>query len=145
MSFEEQRDFLLREREEYKNAIMGDLQTAKQEFNEKLQTVLIASGAVLLGYLAVKAVGKMIESDPPPAAEQQATAPPATQQPPAYYAPPPREESSVVRMIKEQLAMFILAFAKEKLAEFLEAFSHKITEKLSERIDAGKNEGDKKS
>jgi len=49
--FENQREFLERQKEEYKNALMGDVDQIKTQGQEIGQKVAMAGGVVLAGYL----------------------------------------------------------------------------------------------
>ena len=49
--FDNQREFLERQKEEYKHALMGDVEQIKNQGQEIGKKVAIAGGVVLAGYL----------------------------------------------------------------------------------------------
>jgi hypothetical protein len=120
--YHEQRDLLIQQKEEFKQAIMDDVQETKKELSDKTQLVLVGVGALLLGYLAVKLVDELVDSKPgkktKPSPDQLASA-----QPPTYQAPPPAaSEFSLLRTLKEQIALVVISVIKDKLYDFIEQF-----------------------
>ncbi|MCU0450639.1 MAG: hypothetical protein MUC97_12490 [Bernardetiaceae bacterium] len=114
-----QRERLLREKEEFKQAIMQDVKETKSEIVDTTKLLVIGAGAILLGYLAVRVVDQLTSKKPtagPPAEPLlQAEAPPTRER-----APKAAPDFSLWHTIKEQLALFVVAFAKDKLLEFFE-------------------------
>ncbi len=113
---------LIQQKEEFKQAIMDDVQETKKELSDKTQLVLVGVGALLLGYLAVKVVDEVLESKPgrktKSSPDQLASAPP-----PAHQAPPPAtNEFSLLRTLKEQIALVLISVIKDKLYDFIEQF-----------------------
>jgi hypothetical protein len=119
--YREQRDMLIQQKEEFKQAIMDDVQETKKEFSDKTQLVLVGVGALLLGYVAVKVVDELLDAKPgrkQPSPDQLAAA-----QPPTYQSPPPAaSEFSLLRTLKEQIALVLISVVKDKLYDFIEQF-----------------------
>ncbi len=55
--FENERDFLERQKEEYKNALKGDVDQIKSQSQEIGKKVAVAGGVILAGYLLKRMIG----------------------------------------------------------------------------------------
>ncbi|MCS7019603.1 MAG: hypothetical protein RMJ87_11220 [Cytophagales bacterium] len=134
LSIEEQRELLTRRKEEYKNALTTSLQDTKAEISNKLQTIALAAGAIVAGYLVVKILDEWIgKKDSPPTAPQpsqeltahQSTVQPAVQ--PTGF--------SLTHFLKEQLAFFLVSIAKDKLYELFELALQQLRQKTNNPTD----------
>jgi hypothetical protein len=113
-----QRERLLREKEEFKQAIMQDVKDTKSEIVDTTKLLVIGAGAILLGYLAVRVVDNLTTKKQPTA--EPTPIPLAQAEAPQVRAPKAAPDFSLWHTIKEQLALFVVAFAKDKLLEFFE-------------------------
>ncbi|WP_448518061.1 hypothetical protein [Rhodoflexus sp.] len=106
LNIDEQRELLMRRKEE-----------AQAEVSNTLQTAAFAAGAILLGFLVVKVIDELTDKKTAPVAP-----PSADYQPPVYQPQPPAQESgfSVINFLKEQLAFFLVSLAKDKMHELID-------------------------
>lgn len=114
LNLDQQRQLLTQRRQEYKNAIATSLEETTTAVSNKLQAVAFGVGALLLGYLIVKGINQLTEKETPKKTSSAASA--------TESSPPPRAESrfSIIDFFKEQLALLLMSFVKDKLYQLLE-------------------------
>lgn len=140
LSIEEQRELLTRRKEEYKNSLTASLKETKTEISNTLQTLALATGAILVGYLVVKFFDKgAAKKQPSPTSDR----PGGECSAPVQTAPPAETGFSLTSFLKEQLAFFLVSIAKEKLHELFDFVLRQLRSDKpvsSQETDAPKNE-----
>ena len=100
--------------EKYKKAIESEVGGLKENAGRIGKNALIISGALLASYLVVRLlVGKGKDN---PKSKQTVAADENRHLPVA----PARRESTIVSMIKQQIALFLVAIAKEQITKAIE-------------------------
>jgi hypothetical protein len=143
--FENQKEFLERQRQEYKNALLSDVNDLKTQSQKVGKTLLIAGGALAGVWMVSKLFGKKKNKalttnpyrhlSPPagslPAAEGRLPYGEALNQEPVYpghyYQPPSAAQeitrtflqSDLAKAISQQLTAFLLIYITKKIEEYL--------------------------
>ncbi len=94
----------------YRTAIDEQLNGLKANAGNIGKNTLVIGGVLVVSYLIVRALAKDKKSAKSAATESGRYLP----------APPARRESMLVNMIKQQIALFLIAIAKQKITEVIE-------------------------
>ncbi len=121
----EQRNMLIKEKEEFKKAIMDDVQETKKEFTDKTQIVLVVAGLLLVGYIGVKVVDEVLDNKKgkklKKAVQEKLENVSASFLPASYHTPEPAaSDFSILRTLKEQVALIVISVIKDKLYDFID-------------------------
>ena len=98
---------LMQTNADYQEALEDQLTALKQEAESWLKGAAIIGGIIFVGYSFYKL---FMEKEDMPMQENEATLTPVHN----------KSESSIVRMIRESIALFLIGIAKQKIQEFLQ-------------------------
>ncbi|MFN3403285.1 MAG: hypothetical protein ACK40G_04265 [Cytophagaceae bacterium] len=113
---DKQREILEKETGLFKEAVESDLKMITADAKKIGFTLLLLGGACAAAYLVTRAI---IPSKPKK--EKKVTSAPAD----GLIVTEPKRESEIVKMIKEQIALFLIALVKEKLTSYLKSLDSK--------------------
>ena len=101
---------LMQTNADYQEALEDQLTALKQEAESWLKGAAIIGGIIFVGYSFYKLFMEKDEKEEIPTQENEATLTPVHN----------KSESSIVRMIRESIALFLIGIAKQKIQEFLQ-------------------------
>jgi hypothetical protein len=113
-SLENVKQSLNESKESLKNAIRTDLAQLEDDITRLAKVVAIGAGVAVATYLIVSKVffrKKKVKSDPIKEAARISSLP----------MPISKKDSLVLKLVKEQIALYIAALLKRKLAEYMES------------------------
>ena len=103
---------LMRSNIQYQEALEDQLSGLKKDAESWMKGAAMIGGMIFVGYSIYKLFMEKEETEEVPVQENEAVLTPVPVQ--------DKSESSVVRMIKESIALFLIGIAKQKIQEFLQ-------------------------
>jgi hypothetical protein len=145
--FEDQKEFLERQKQEYKNALLSDVHDLKTQSQKVGKTLLIAGGALAGIWMVRTLFGSKKKNKNLNANSYRALSPPAGDSghesealnqepvyPGRYPAPSALQEgtriflqSDLAKAISQQLTAFLLIYITKKIEEYLHDAQHPLT------------------
>ncbi|HEX8549010.1 MAG TPA: hypothetical protein VF691_18740 [Cytophagaceae bacterium] len=114
---EKQRLHLEKENELYKHALESQLSLFASKAKKTGAVSLAVGGALFVGYFIFK---KYLKSN-----KKKLAKPPVGVAPTQIVLKHPKQESAIAKMIKEQIAIFIMAVLKKKVDSYIKAAESK--------------------
>ena len=122
LDVDSQKEILSLEQDKYTREMEEELGKMVQKAKKVGTTALVVGGLCVVAFI----VGKKIFSKNKKARFVNVVDPNSTTQ---MMVQQPREESPIIRMVKEQMTMFLIAIVKEKLVAFIQAQEFKASDK----------------
>jgi hypothetical protein len=117
----EQKEKLLALREDYKQALLGEVKELKTDIIETKNWLLLVGSAVILGYVAVKVVTSVVGLF---GSKEEKVREVIIEKPYQVYDAKKVEKDSflspIVRAITQEIKLFLLGIAKQALRDFLQ-------------------------
>lgn len=114
---EKKKEILSRKSKDYLSLMDSQVGDIKHDLNRWGKVIAVAGGAMILSYwLFSGKKDKSRKKAPQKVSEQQ-----------YYYPEPYQQESGLLREIKHQAAYMIVAFAKQKLVDYLSSLNNNST------------------
>jgi len=116
-NIESEKNKLLAQVNQYKSNLKQQAHLIKEKFQDKGVHIAIVGGTLLAGWIFYKIFSVSNKNNPTTLLPQNTCTP--NQATPFVFVPP-AQEPLIVRLIKENITMFLLAIAKEKLTKLFE-------------------------
>jgi hypothetical protein len=117
-TLEHRKKVLSSKRRSLKKQLEEQIEGLKSGVNKWGKTVAITGGTMLVTYLVVRMLTSSRKVEQP---HQNM----AGEYPQQYAVVPQKEESFILRAIKEEITLFLISFAKQKLMAFIEEMNKK--------------------